>query len=139
MVDPAQKDREAIEELHRQDIAATKTQQYERLKSLMDPDCIVMPPDSDPEAGEAFLDRVIASTEKSENQEEVLELVQDWKELQLFGDFAYERGVVVYVVRDAKGNIIRESQRLMRILRRQDDGSWRVYRAIWHAPRRVSD
>ena len=37
MVDSAQKDIEAIEELHRQDVAATKAQQYEHLKSLMDP------------------------------------------------------------------------------------------------------
>jgi ketosteroid isomerase-like protein len=138
MIDTAQKDIEAIEELHRQDVAATKALQYERLKSLMDAECMVMPPDGDPEAGLAFLDRVIESNKESENEEEVLELVQDWEELQLLGDFAYERGVVRYVVRDAEGNIIRESQRLMRILRRQQDGSWRVYRAMWHAPRRAS-
>jgi ketosteroid isomerase-like protein len=138
MVDTTQKDIEAIEELHRQDVAATKAQQYERLKSLMDDECIVMAPGRDPEAGHAFLDRVIESSAGTETREEVLELVQDWEELKLLGDFAYERGVVRYAVRDAEGNITRESQCLMRILRRQQDGSWRVFRAMWHAPRRIS-
>jgi ketosteroid isomerase-like protein len=139
MVDIAQKDIEAIEELHRQDIAATKAQQYERLKSLMDPECIVMPPDGDPQDGQTFLDRVIKSLEDTDAREEVLDLVQDWEELKLLGDYAYERGVVRYVVRDAEGKVISESQHLMRILRRQQDGSWRVYRAMWHAPRRASE
>ena len=52
----------------------------------------------------------------------------------MFGDFAYERGIVRYTVRDIDGEIVRETQRLMRILRRQDDDSWRVYRAMRHQP-----
>ena len=138
MNEPTNKDLEAIEELHRQDVAATKAGDYEKLMSLMDEECILFPPDSEPEDGRAYLSCARASSDRNERQPEILELVQDWQEVRLLGDFAYERGIVRYAVRDAKGAIIRETQRLMRLLRRQPDGEWRVLRAMWHAPRRTS-
>ena len=108
--------------------------EFENLKSLMDEQCIVLPPDSEPESGHAFLDRAADSSKDAKSQGQILELTQDWEELQVFGDFAYERGIVRYTVRDVDGQIVRETQRLMRILRRQDDDSWRVYRAMRHQP-----
>jgi ketosteroid isomerase-like protein len=107
-----------IEDLRRRDVAASIAGEFENLKSLMDEQCIVLAPDSEPESGQAFLDRAADSSKDAKSQEQILELFQDWEELKLFGD----------------GEIVRETQRLMRILRRQDDGSWRVYRAMWHRP-----
>jgi len=123
-----------IEDLRRRDVAASIAGEFENLKSLMDEQCIVLAPDSEPESGQAFLDRAADSSKDAKSQEQILELFQDWEELKLFGDFAYERGIVRYTVRNVDGEIVRETQRLMRILRRQDDGSWRVYRAMWHRP-----
>ena len=135
----ANEDLEAIEELHRRDVAATKAGDYETLMSLMDERCILFPPDSEPERGQAYLRRVLASPDGNETQPEILELVQDWEEVRLLGDFAYEQGLVRYAVRDANGVIVRETQRLMRLLCRQRDGQWRVLRAMWHAPRRATE
>lgn len=123
-----------IESLRRRDVVASMVGEFENLKSLMDEQCIVLPPDSEPESGRAYLDRLAESGKDAQSQKPILELTQDWEELQLLGDFAYERGIVRYAVRDVDGEIIRETQRLLRILRRQDDGSWRVYRAMWHQP-----
>jgi ketosteroid isomerase-like protein len=107
--------------------------------SLVDDQCVLFPPDSEPESGWAYLSRARASSDTIESQPEILELVQDWQEVRLLGDFAYEQGIVRYAVRDANGAVIRETQRLMRLLRRQPDGQWRVLRAMWHAPRRASE
>jgi ketosteroid isomerase-like protein len=128
-----QEDLEAIEEIHRCDVEATKAGDTESLKLLMDPQCIVFPPDGEPTNGQTYLDEVWPSS-TDESQPEILELVQDWQELCVFGDFAYEQGVVRYAVRGAGGQVIRETQLLIRFLRRQSSGEWRVYRAIWHAP-----
>jgi len=130
---------EAIEDLHRRDVAAIKVNDFETLMSLMDEQCVVFPPDSEPEGGQTYLSNVRTSSDGIEPQPEILELVQDWEEVRLLGDFAYEQGVVEYAVRDANGTIIRETQRLMRLLRRQPDGEWRVFRAMWHEPRRASE
>ena len=128
------KDLEAIEDIHRRDVEATKAGDIETLKSLMDEQCVVFPPDCEPTDGQAYLDQVWPAA-IDECQPEILELVQDWQELCVFGDFAYEQGVVRYAVREAGGQVVRETQQLIRILRRQSDGTWRVFRAIWHAPR----
>ena len=139
MADTTGKDIEAIEELHRRDIAAMKASDFETLMSLMDEQCVVFPSDSEPEGGQTYLSSARASSDAMEPQPEILELVQDWEEMRLLGDFAYEQGVARYAVRGANGAIIRETQRLMRLLRRQPDGEWRVFRAMWHAPRRASE
>ena len=134
----SQEDLDAIELVHRRDVAATKAGDTNSLKSLMDAKCIVFPPDCEPMGGQAYLDQAWPSPE-DETQPEILTLEQDWQELIVFGDFAYEQGVVRYAVREETGEIIRETQRLTRILRRQSNGSWLVYRAFWHAPRRVTE
>ena len=134
---PHRDDIEAIEDLHRKDVAATRAGDFEKLRSLMDEQCIVLPPDSEPESGQSYLDRVAPSGE-NESPEQIMELAQDWEELELFGDFAYERGIVRYAISDGKGDTVRETQRLIRILRRQEDGSWKVYRAMWHQPHAAS-
>jgi len=134
VTDTYKEDIASIESLRRRDAAASMSGEIEHLKSLMDEQCIVLPPDSEPESGRAYLDRLADSGKDAQSQEQILELTQDWEELQLFGEYAYERGIVRYAVRDVNGEIVRETQRLLRILRRQDDGSWRVYRAMWHQP-----
>jgi len=128
------KDLEAIEELHLRDVSATKTGDFRTLKSLMDRGCMVFPPDSKPEVGQVYLDNISASADGSESQPMILELSQDWEEINVFGDFAYEQGVVRYSVQTEEGTRIREFQRIMRILRRQPDGAWKVFRAMWHMP-----
>ena len=139
MDETTNKDFEAIEDLHRRDVAAIKVSDFEALMSLMDEQCVVFPPDSEPEGGQAYLNRALASSDSNEPEPEILELLQDWEEVRLLGDFAYEQGIVRYAVRDAGGAVLRETQRLVRLLRRQPDGEWRVLRAIWHAPRRASE
>lgn len=127
-------DIDAIEDIHRRDVEATWAGDTDALKALMDAECIVFPPDSEPMGGQAYLDQVWPSPQ-DENQAKIVELVQDWKELRVFGDFAYEQGVVRYAVREKNGHLIRETQQLIRILRRQANGGWGVFRAFWHAPR----
>jgi len=139
MDETTNKDLEAIEKLHRQDVAATKAGDYETLMSLMDEQCVVLPPDSEPEGGQAYLSRALASSDGNEPEPEIFELIQDWEEVHLLGDFAYEQGIARYAVRDAGGAVLRETQRLVRLLRRQLGGERRVLRTMWHAPRRTSE
>lgn len=78
-----QEDLEAIEEIHRRDVAATKAGDTEALKSLMDAQCAVFPPDCEPINGQSYLDQVWPSS-TNESQPEILELMQDWQELYSF-------------------------------------------------------
>ena len=98
------KELEAIEELHRRDIAATKAGDFEALKSLMDEECLVFPPDGGSESGQVYLDSIGALAEGSESHSMILELTQDWEEIIVLGDLAYERGVVRYFLRTANAS-----------------------------------
>jgi hypothetical protein len=54
-------DLEAIEELHRCDVAATLDGSIEALKSLMDSECMVFSPDNEPEAGQNYRPAALAA------------------------------------------------------------------------------
>jgi ketosteroid isomerase-like protein len=137
MRDVSDADMRAIEDLHERDVAATKLGDFDMLASMMDDECVVMPPDEDPQPGREYLLRLRATGDVP--SEEIVQLVQDWQEVVLLGGHAYECGVVRSAVRGADGEVVRNVQRLMRILRRQPNGTWRVLRAMWHAPRLVGD
>lgn len=70
-----------------------KAGDFETLKSLMDAQCVVFPPDGEPEAGQAYLERVHSSAVGSPAPD-LVELVQDWEEARVLGDFACEQGIV---------------------------------------------
>jgi len=62
---------------------------------------------------------------------EILEYVLDIQEVKVLGDHAFQWGTYRYAVRPrAGGETIRTDGKLMRILQRQPDGSWKMHRTI---------
>jgi ketosteroid isomerase-like protein len=62
---------------------------------------------------------------------EILESVLDIQEVTVLGDHAFQWGTYHYGVRArAGGETVRTSGKLMRILQRQPDGSWKMHRTI---------
>ena len=123
-------DMASIEALHRRDMKAMKAFDFDTLKSLMDEACILIPPDSDPVCGRDYLDREQAAAKKN-GRPDILELEQEWQQPRFLGDYAYERASVTWTTSSPEGESNRGCQVLERILRRQDDGTWRVFRATW--------
>lgn len=66
-----------------------------------------------------------------ESSVEILESVLDIQEVKLLGDYAFQWGTYHYSVRPrAGGETVRTNGKLMRILQRQPDGSWKMHRTI---------
>ena len=62
---------------------------------------------------------------------EPLEAVEDFEEIKVVGDYAFEWGSYRFSSRPrAGGDSVRSSGKLLRILQRQSDGSWKMYRTI---------
>ena len=62
---------------------------------------------------------------------EILEFVLDIQEVKLLGDHALQWGTYRYSLRPrAGGETVQTSGKLMRILQRQSDGSWKMHRTI---------
>ena len=67
----------------------------------------------------------------AESSVEILESVLDIQEVKVLGDHAFQWGTYHYSVRPrAGGETVRTSGKLMRILQRQPDGSWKMHRTI---------
>jgi len=62
---------------------------------------------------------------------EPLEAVEDFEEIKVVGDYAFEWGTYRFSSRPrAGGDSVSNSGKLLRILQRQSDGSWKMYRTI---------
>ena len=74
---------------------------------------------------------VIAKAFQGLESPEIVEYVPDIQEVKVLGDHAYQWGTYHYTVRKREGGeTVRTSGKLMRILQRQPDGSWKIYRGM---------
>ncbi len=126
-------DRAAIERLHQKDIAAAKVNDVDTLATLWTDDAVALPPGEQPVIGidaiRAWLNKGRMDTDKVE----ITEYAMDFKEVHVAGNEAYEwaRTSITMKPKGAPAGM-RASGNLMRVLRRQPDGSWKVARAIWN-------
>jgi ketosteroid isomerase-like protein len=126
-------DRKAIEDLHQRDIAASLAFDIDKLVSLWDDNIVAMPPSSAPlvgvEANRAYLAR---NREKMANVD-ILAYEEQWDEVRILGDYAYEYGSIRSRMRGADAR--QETAmafNVMRVLKRQPGGDWKVYRTMWN-------
>ena len=127
------RDLKAIEALTVKDIAATKAYDVEGLVALWTEDIVALPPGSDPVIGKEANRKLLEAGRAASAQFETLEYEQDWQEIRVVHDFAWERGVFTGAVRPkAGGDVIRYRYNVLRILQRQPDGSWLVHRTMWN-------
>jgi uncharacterized protein (TIGR02246 family) len=127
-----EQDLAAIEELHRRDEEAARRGDFAALRGVVDDDAVMLAPGSKVQRGRAELDRAFESMSRAPKTHEVLEYELRFEEVKILGDYAYEWGSITGSMRDIDtGDVSRSAFHVMRILRRQADGSWRVYRSIW--------
>jgi ketosteroid isomerase-like protein len=63
---------------------------------------------------------------------EILEYMLEIQEVKVLGDHAFQWGTYRHSVRPrAGGETVRTGGKLMRILQRQRDGSWKIYRTMY--------
>ncbi len=133
------RDWKAIETLHQRDIAATKAYDIDALVSLWTEDIVALPPGAEPVNGKEANCKLLEAGRASSAQFETLEYEQDWQEIRVAGDFAWERGVFTGALRPrAGGDVTRYRYNVLRILQRQPDGSWLVHRTMWNEPSHLS-
>jgi uncharacterized protein (TIGR02246 family) len=127
-------DREAIEELRRRDVAASKAQDADQLAALWTDDCIALPPGLPPARGKAVIRAQLERMLEYQRKMEILEYEEVFEELEILGDTAIEWGFIRGAERPRAGGEVQRSQvKVMRVLKRQPDGSWLVHRSMFNA------
>lgn len=120
-----------IEALRRRDETASKAYDVKALAALWTEDPVALPPGGPVMRGpelRAQLGRMAAAARSTE----VLEYREVFEETLVFGDTAVEWGRIEGSERDRSTGEVSESRfHVMRILRRVEDGTWRVHRSIF--------
>lgn len=130
------RDMAAIEQLHARDTAAAKVGDIATLATLWTTDAVALPPGEQPVIGINAIRAWLAQSQTDPSKLEIVEYVMDFKEIRILGDDAFEWARTSVTVRP-KGapRGLHSAGNLMRILKRESDGSWRVARAAWNMDR----
>jgi uncharacterized protein (TIGR02246 family) len=129
---PAQ-DSVAIERLHQRDIAAAKAGDIATLATLWTDDAVALPPGEQPVIGIGAIREWLKKGQESGGRFEITEYRIDFQETRVLGDEAIEWGRTRVSMRPKGGEgSMTISGSILRVLRRQPDGAWKVARAIWN-------
>ena len=118
--------RDAIERLHQQDVETTLSDKADRLATLWDAEAVRLQPGRPAEIGKA----VIYADDKSweqRNEARTLCYRAEIIDLQISGDWAFEWGYFSY--RDSRSPTPGRGK-VLRVIKRQPDGSWKFARVI---------
>lgn len=126
-------DRQAIEELHQDDITGSLAFDIDKLTNILDDDVVSLPPNSKPIVGKSANHELLLAEQKGMANVEILGYEQTWDEVRILGEYAYEYGTIRSRIRaiNAKDETPLEYN-VMRILKKQPSGAWKVYRTIWN-------
>jgi uncharacterized protein (TIGR02246 family) len=117
----------AIEALNRQDVQFALAGDKTKMMSQWTDDFVLLPPAGPIMRGRA----VIAKAFEDVESPEIVDYALDIQEVTVLGDHAFEWGTYHYTVRPrGRGEPVRTSGKLMRILQRQPDRSWKIYRGM---------
>ena len=129
-------DQQAIDQMQQDEIEASISFDVDKLASLWDDEIVSLPPHSKPLQGPAANRAYLEAQRKALANVDILGYNQEWSEVRLLGDYAYEWGVIHERIRPV--NAQQETAieyNVMRVLKRQPSGSWRIYRQIWNDQR----
>jgi uncharacterized protein (TIGR02246 family) len=121
-----------IEKLHKDDVAATIARDVDALTALWDEDGVLLqlgtPPITGKTAFHDFMKQALANSPSVK----VVKYVPDIRDIQIAGDVAYEWGYFDAVQQSSEPQGPQSLRaKLLRVMKRQPDGSWRFTRVMW--------
>lgn len=130
---PPEEDRKAIADLQRRDIEANMALDTEKLLALRTDDVVYLVPGRAPLVGQDALRKYLGEIRAQLADWDMLAYEENWQEVRVAGDFAYQWGTVNIRARQEGEKRESEAQRnVMQVLRHQPDGDWKISRAVWN-------
>ena len=129
--DPGQ-DRAAIDSLHQRDMRAVMAGDTTTLMSLWTDDIVSLPPVGPIRSGREANAAALRESMKQMKESEPVEYRLDFQEVQIVEASAFEWGTYKAVARERPGAApTTTTGKVMRILRRDSAGEWKVARTIF--------
>ena len=128
---PNEQDRIAIERLHEQDIAATLTDDADQLAKLWDQDAVRLQSGSPAEVGKATIYTNDKRWQANLHGGRTLSYKPNLKDLQIVDGWAFEWGTFEVRFRESeRGSEKVLNGKILRVLKKQEDGSWKFARVM---------
>lgn len=127
-VSSVENDLRAIEAINQRDVQFALANDAARMMSQWTDDYVLLQPAGPVLRGRSAIAEALGGAASSV---EILDAGLDIQEIKILGDHAFEWGTYSYSLRTRTGGeTVRTSGKLMRILQRQPDGSWKMHRSI---------
>lgn len=122
----------AIDAMHQRELEAARSGDTAGLVELWDADGTILPPEGPPVVGIDAIRTSLASSSRQRRFTQIVHYDVDVVDCVVVGTVAYEWGRYEAISRPRNGGSESAvSGKLLRVLRRQDDGTWRIARSIW--------
>ena len=121
-----------IEKLHKDDISATIARDADALTMLWDEDAVLLQPGTPPIVGKVAFHEFVNQAFAKSPSVKVVKYRPDIRDIQIAGDVAYEWGYFETAQKSSDQQAAESLRaRLLRVMKRQPDGSWRFTRVMW--------
>ena len=122
-----------IERLHQQDIAATVAGNPKALAELWAEDAVRLEPGL-AEVGKKLIVQHDAETMQKNGEMKILTYAPEIQDLKIVDDWAFEWGYFKSTYRESPTSPVKSFRgKLLRVLEKQKDGSWKFARVMWNA------
>src|SRR5215471_3429741 len=127
-LEPEQQDIDAIHDLERRDIQASKVNDVDALVSLWTEDGVLLQPGSTPVVGRNAIRTLLEQQKQQSTGTVTTEYEENWRELRILGDYAFEWGEMWVTIKFSSGKLAHQQANAIRILHRDSDHVWKVAR-----------
>ena len=128
--DSSEQDRAGIERLHQQDMAATLSDKADELANLWDSDAVRIQPGRPAEVSKAVIYADDKHWEGTAGKHKMLCGRMALQDVQIAGDWAFEWGYFSFKASSPEGKVSIGQGKVLRVLHRQADGSWKFARVM---------
>jgi uncharacterized protein (TIGR02246 family) len=123
----------AIRELHAKDIEASKARDFDTLLSLWTEDGVLLEPGKEPTIGIEAIQAYMEKQKEVSKTYKIIKYEHRWEEIKVIGGWAFEWGYFDAAAEMiGTGEVIEQKGKLLRLLKKQKDGSWKAARVIAH-------
>jgi ketosteroid isomerase-like protein len=123
-------DLNAIKALNAHDVSAVLAGDVDAIVSQWSDDFTVLPPQGPIVRGLAANTAAVEAGREQIRARLPVDYRVDFEEIEVAGDYAFEWGTYRGSMRSPTGEVISYAGKLMRILKRQADGQWKMHRTM---------
>jgi uncharacterized protein (TIGR02246 family) len=125
-------DMDAINALHQRDMEASKKWDVDTLATLWADDIVTLTQGEPPMIGKDANRAAMMRLREESSGLQITDYILSFNEVKIVGDWAFEWGTYSGTVKPVDGSdAIRTTGKVIRVLKKDSDGSWKIARAMY--------